>query len=174
MKLRVILLTSILCAIFSVISCAKSPKKEFKFKIAPDSTISATLGITITEALFSPSKVTCYSLKGKDIVDNNDVEIIPHYVRDSMICKLKSDDIAILQFILLSAPDNYSIDSIRVRSPYVPEMEFCFSRNKFDVHVVISFSDFSWSIIGDGKNQGNWNYTDREMISRFRRLMRKK
>ncbi len=174
MKLRVTLATLMLCALLSVVSCAKSPKKEYKIKIQPDSTICATLGNTITEALFKPSKVTCYSLKGKNAVDLTDVEITPHYVRDSMVCKLKSDDIAILQFILLANPDNYCQDSILVRSPYVPEMEFCFSKNKMDVHVVISFSDFSWCIIGDGKNHGNWNYTDRGMISRFRSLMLKK
>lgn len=174
MKLRVTIATIMLCTLLSIASCAKTPKKAPKLKFQPDSTICATLGNSITETLFNPSKVTCYNVKGKNTVTDDDFEITPHCVRDSMVCKLKSDDIAILQFILLSDPKNYEVDSIMVRSPYVPEMEFCFNKNKMQVHVLISFSDFSWTIIADGKNQGNWNYKDRDMISRFRNLMLKK
>lgn len=171
MKLRINFLTVLLFALAIVTSCAKPFQKSQKSILAPDSAIVATLGNTISNVLFDPSKVYCYTLKGKEKIGEKDIEVTSHYVRDSLVCKLNSEDIAILQFVLLSDPVNYQVDSVMVRSPYVPAMEFCFEKKKLQVHVLLSFSDYSWTIIADGKDYGKWNYADRDIIDRLRKFM---
>ena len=145
-------------------------KKESKpavYAIQPDSNTYTILGKTMTDILFSPSKVTCYAVKGKAQVDKTDFELEPHYVRDSLIAKLTPSQVALFQFLVLSDKSNYSQDSIKVRSPYVPHLELCFEKKKQQVHVLISQSDFSWTICYDDKKQGNWNYAEKRLVRRF-------
>ena len=145
-------------------------KKESKpavYAIQPDSNTYTILGKTMTDILFSPSKVTCYAVKGKAQVDKTDFELEPHYVRDSLIAKLTPSQVALFQFLVLSDKSNYTQDSIKVRSPYVPHLELCFEKKKQQVHVLISQSDFSWTICYDDKKQGNWNYAEKRLVGRF-------
>lgn len=96
----------------------------------------------------------------------------PHYVRDSLIAKLSVSQINMLQFNLLSDEENYKEDSIKVRSPYVPCIEFCFEKKKKNpVHVIVSLSDFSWTIVYDDKKQGNWNYADKRLMERYCKMI---
>ena len=167
--------------LFSVlaISCfaakdQKKTKKEPKpvtYVIKPDSNTYAILGKTMTDILFSPSKVTCYAVKGKAQVDKSDLELEPHYVRDSLIAKLSPSQISMFQFLVLSDKSNYSQDSVKVRSPYVPQLELCFEKKKQQVHVLISQSDFSWTICYDDKKQGNWNYAEKRLVGRFCKMI---
>ena len=162
--------------LFSVLTISCFAAKEQKMKkeskpavyaIQPDSNTYTILGKTMTDILFSPSKVTCYAVKGKAQVDKTDFELEPHYVRDSLIAKLTPSQVAFFQFLVLSDKSNYSQDSIKVRSPYVPHLELCFEKKKQQVHVLISQSDFSWTICYDDKKQGNWNYAEKRLVRRF-------
>lgn len=162
--------------LFSVLTISCFAAKEQKMKkeskpavyaIQPDSNTYTILGKTMTDILFSPSKVTCYAVKGKAQVDKTDFELEPHYVRDSLIVKLTPSQVALFQFLVLSDKSNYSQDSIKVRSPYVPHLELCFEKKKQQVHVLISQSDFSWTICYDDKKQGNWNYAEKRLVRRF-------
>lgn len=162
--------------LFSVLTISCFAAKEQKMKkeskpavyaIQPDSNTYTILGKTMTDILFSPSKVTCYAVKGKAQVDKADFELEPHYVRDSLIAKLTPSQVALFQFLVLSDKSNYSQDSIKVRSPYVPHLELCFEKKKQQVHVLISQSDFSWTICYDDKKQGNWNYAEKRLVRRF-------
>ena len=162
--------------LFSVLTISCFAAKEQKMKkeskpavyaIQPDSNTYTILGKTMTDILFSPSKVTCYAVKGKAQVDKTDFELEPHYVRDSLIAKLTPSQVALIQFLVLSDKSNYSQDSIKVRSPYVPHLELCFEKKKQQVHVLISQSDFSWTICYDDKKQGNWNYAEKRLVRRF-------
>ena len=162
--------------LFSVLTISCFAAKEQKMKkeskpavyaIQPDSNTYTILGKTMTDILFSPSKVTCYAVKGKAQVDKTDFELEPHYVRDSLIAKLNPSQVALFQFLVLSDKSNYSQDSIKVRSPYVPHLELCFEKKKQQVHVLISQSDFSWTICYDDKKQGNWNYAEKRLVRRF-------
>lgn len=162
--------------LFSVLTISCFATKEQKMKkeskpavyaIQPDSNTYTILGKTMTDILFSPSKVTCYAVKGKAQVDKTDFELEPHYVRDSLIAKLTPSQVALFQFLVLSDKSNYSQDSIKVRSPYVPHLELCFEKKKQQVHVLISQSDFSWTICYDDKKQGNWNYAEKRLVRRF-------
>lgn len=162
--------------LFSVLTISCFAAKEQKMKkeskpavyaIQPDSNTYTILGKTMTDILFSPSKVTCYAVKGKAQVDKTDFELEPHYVKDSLIAKLTPSQVALFQFLVLSDKSNYSQDSIKVRSPYVPHLELCFEKKKQQVHVLISQSDFSWTICYDDKKQGNWNYAEKRLVRRF-------
>lgn len=162
--------------LFSVLTISCFAAKEQKMKkeskpavyaIQPDSNTYTILGKTMTDILFSPSKVTCYAVKGKAQVDKTDFELEPHYVRDSLIAKLTPSQVALFQFLVLSDKSNYSQDSIKVRSPYVPHLELCFEKKRQQVHVLISQSDFSWTICYDDKKQGNWNYAEKRLVRRF-------
>lgn len=162
--------------LFSVLTISCFAAKEQKMKkeskpavyaIQPDSNTYTILGKTMIDILFSPSKVTCYAVKGKAQVDKTDFELEPHYVRDSLIAKLTPSQVALFQFLVLSDKSNYSQDSIKVRSPYVPHLELCFEKKKQQVHVLISQSDFSWTICYDDKKQGNWNYAEKRLVRRF-------
>lgn len=141
--------------LFSVLTISCFAAKEQKMKkeskpavyaIQPDSNTYTILGKTMTDILFSPSKVTCYAVKGKAQVDKTDFELEPHYVRDSLIAKLTPSQVALFQFLVLSDKSNYSQDSIKVRSPYVPHLELCFEKknNKymFSSHSQISLGQF--------------------------------
>lgn len=165
MTIRVKLLALMLMAV--IVSCAKNVPKDAKYTIMPDSVVYANLGKTMSDILFSPKKVTCYLIVGKKEVGSNDYELEDHYVRDAFVCKLTKEQTAILQFDLLASQRNYGSDSIKVRSPYVPSIEFCFEQKKGTVHVLISLSNYSWTIYYDDKRQGNWNYADKDLIDRF-------
>ena len=161
-------LMSIMCSITSFASCNNADKKVTNSVIKPDSAVYYTLGKTMSDIMFSPSKVTCYTIKGKATVSKEDVELEPHYVRDSLIAKLNDSQIYLLQFNLLSDVENYKEDSIKVRSPYVPCVEFCFEKKKHQpLHVIVSLSDFSWTVVYDDKRQFHWNYADKRLMERL-------
>ena len=156
MKMKFLFLLSLLCSASSFASCDGVKDKTEKYNIQPDSAVYYTLGKTMSDILFNPNKVTCYSLKGKSVAAKEDYVVEPHYVRESFIAKLNVSQISMLQFNLLSDEENYKQDSLKVRSPYVPIVEFCFEKKKHQpVHIIVSLSDFSWTIIYDDKRQGN-------------------
>lgn len=150
-------------------SCKAFPPKGKQVNAAfiPDSAMCARLGNTVADVLFNPTKIVCYSLTGKAEVEKEDVEIESHYVRDSEIGVLSSKMLPVLPFILTTDEANYSRDSIQVKSPYMPQLEFEFIKKNVQAHVLISLSDYSWTLIYDGKKQFNYNYQNKRAITRF-------
>ncbi|MDE7456859.1 MAG: hypothetical protein K2M96_09180 [Prevotella sp.] len=151
-------------------SCsAKTPKgRQTGSMFEPSPAVCKSLGKSLTEILFSPNKVKVYSLKGVENVEKNDIEIDDHFVRDTLITTLDAKQIALLQYLLLANEENYKNDSVQIRSPYIPSLEFEFVKKKEQTaHVLISLQDRTWTIIYDGKVQCNWNYTNKELIKRF-------
>ena len=132
-----------------------------------DSVVYANLGKTVSETLFSPTKVRCFRLKGVSTVEEGQFEVEPHWVRDTMLAELTPQMYGVLQFALLANPNSYVDDSNIVRSPYVPMIEFEFTNKKTVVHVLISTSDYTWTIMYDDKRQLNYNYADKALIGRF-------
>ena len=172
MKMKFLFLLSFLCSVTSFASCNGLKEKSEKYNVQPDSAVYYSLGKTMSDILFSPSKVTCYTVKGKSTVAKEDYELEPHYVRDSLIAKLNPSQIMLLQFNLLSDKENYKQDSVKVRSLYVPCVEFCFEKKKQQpVHVLVSLSNFSWTLIYDDKRQGNCNYADKRLMERFCKMI---
>ena len=173
MKVKLLFLLSSLCSVSSFASCNGGVKDKVSvYAIQPDSAVYYNLGKTMSDVLFSPSKVTCYTVKGKSVVAKEDYELEPHCIRDSLVSKLSVSQINMLQFILLSDKENYKEDSVKVRSPYVPCVEFCFEKKKMQpVHVIISLSDFSWTIVFDDKRQCNWNYDNKHLVERYCKLI---
>jgi hypothetical protein len=150
-------------------SCnAKNIKGEPGSMFTPDSAAYKALGKSLSEILFSPKKVKVYSLKGVETVGKNDVEIEDHFVRDTLLATLDSEQIALLQYLLLSSGENYKNDSLPIRAPYLPQLEFEFTKKKGQVaHVVVSVSDRTWTMVYDDKVQFNWNYAYKDIFTRF-------
>lgn len=141
----------------------KTPLKS----IQPDSTVCAMLGQTLSEVLFSPNRVTCYILKGKGEIEPDDFQVEPHWVRDNLVGRLSPQMIGVLQFALVANGENYKNDTLRIKAPYFPLLEFEFQKKKNVVHVLISPSDHTWTIVYDGVRQIHFNYHDCELINRF-------
>jgi hypothetical protein len=134
----------------------------------PDSVVYKSLGKTLSEILFSPTKVKVYSLKGVENVGKNDVEIEDHFVRDTLIATMDAKEVALLQYLLLTDKENYKNDSVQIRSPYIPLLEYEFTRKKGQVaHVIISLQNMTWTVIYDDKKQFNWNYANKQLVKRF-------
>lgn len=149
-------------------------KKIPLVKSLPDSLIATQLGTTLSDILLNPTTITLYSVKGKEETNKDDYVLEPHYVRDSLLGVLSADLAAIFEFILISDENNYVTDSVVVRSPYMPQLEFEFSKKKQVAHVLLSTSDFSWTVVYDGKKQFNYNYKDNGTIERFCEMIMKK
>ena len=149
--------------------CAKTSKgRQTDPMFEPDSAVCKSLGKSLTEILFSPNKVKVYSLKGVENVGKNDIEVEDHFVRDTLITTLDAKQIALLQYLLLANEENYKDDSVQIRSPYIPSLEFEFVKKKAQTaHILISLQDRTWTIVYDDKVQCNWNYTNKELIKRF-------
>lgn len=167
-KLFLILVLSL--AVTGIMSCqAKGAKSEQMEKmIVPDSSVYKTLGKTLSEVLFSPTKVNVYTLKGVENVGKDDVEVEDHFVRGSLLTTLSAKQVAILQYLLLCNEENYKNDSIQIRAPYLPQLEFEFVKKKSaPAHVILSPNDRTWTVVFDDKKQFNWNYAQKELVTRF-------
>lgn len=168
-----ILLIACIMASFSLCVCANGGKKTNEKPICaewllPDSLAYSKLGKRLATILFSPQKVNCYYLVGKEKIDKNDVEIETNFVRDTLLGKLDVSEIAVLQYSLLKPSKSYKkSDGAIVMSPYMPILEFEFIKKKEKAHVIISMSDMTWSIIFDDKKQFNFPYANGELVAQF-------
>lgn len=167
MKTKTLLLICLLLpSLMSEAACDNGKNKVIKFPVV-DSIVYANLGRTVADVLSAPQKVNCYLLKGKSVVSKDDVEVEPHYIRDSLLANLSNKEIGILQFILVFDKDSYKDDSVIVRSPYIPKYEFEFVKKNVVVHVIVSLQDFTWTVIYDGKEFAHFNYANKEIVEKF-------
>ena len=174
MKQRITILIGIaLC--FGLTACAWGPKKT-KTKtekpicaewLQPDASVMEKLGNRLASTLFAPQSVRCYSLVGKEKVEDGEIEVEPNFVQDSLLATLGPKETAVLQYALLKPSNSYENDSIKVMSPYIPVITFEFRRKNEKANVVISLSDMTWTVVYDGKSQFNYNYANKELIQEF-------
>lgn len=172
MKQRLIILIGVaLC--FGLTACAWGPKKAKTEKpicaewLMPDSIVIDKLGNRLTSVLFAPQSVRCYSLVGKEKVEEKDIEIEANFVQENLLGILRPNEIAVLQYALLKPSKSYENDSTKVMSPYIPAIAFEFRRKDEKANVVISLSDMTWTVVYDGKAQFNYNYANKDLISQF-------
>lgn len=153
----------------SAINDKQPPKQEKQEWLKPDSASYSQLGKNLTTILFSAQKVECYSLKFSDKKGADDIEIEKNIIRDSLLAILNADQKAVLRYILLSPAQSYQDDTIRVRAPYSPVLEFVFYHKKMkqQAHVIMSLNDMTWTVIYDDKRQFNYNYTNKDAVTRF-------
>jgi len=171
MKTKFLLISTLIMSL-SFTACALPPfgKKKVACEewMQLDSLIKQELSNSLTETLFSPKKVRCYHLLHKQEIKKGDVQPIKGYVRDTLLCNLQTDQIAVFQYLLLSNAQSYSEEIISIEAPYIPILEFEFIGNKKKLaSVIISLSDRSWCIIYDGKLQFKYNYADAKLFERF-------
>ena len=167
MKTYTIILTMMLIPLLGFASCNTKAETVPVVKITPDSTIKKNIGDTVTDVLFSPKTVTLYQSKNRKKKNDKEVEIANGFVRDTLIRILKPEQTAILQFLLLSDSQNYKIDSVKIKSPYVPLYEFVFVKKKETVQILVSFSDNYWEIRGNNKTICKYNYVCKDQLGRF-------
>jgi len=136
--------------------------------IHPDSIAYSNLGKRLTDVLINASKVRVYSLRPKEKVTADDVEIEPHFVRDTQLATLTKEQAVVLKYSLISCGANYHNDTTSIPlAPYYPIIEFEFTKKKEVAHVFVSLSDFKWGINYDGKTQFKYNYGDGTFVHRF-------
>lgn len=167
---------------FTTITCFAGDKSKEKKKVTtktviqknlgqnsfiPCDTVIAQLGRTASEVIFNPSKVEVYRVEGRDTIDKDEVEVDKNYVRQNLIGTLSKDYIRLVQYLLIADQANYCIDSVRVRSPYSPEIELKFIRKNEAVSVLVSRSNYTWTLLSDGKRQFNYNYAEKSAIDRL-------
>lgn len=159
-------------AFAGLLSCTANepsiPREKSSRAVAQDSVVYANLGESLYNVISSPSRVSMYYLKAKETINPDDIVIESPFVKDHVVVeKMSKTDIAILQYLLPFDGENYHNDQARVRSPYLPLIDFVFVKKKVEVHMLISLSDYSWTVVYDGKVQFNWNYSDKKQIARF-------
>ena len=146
----------------------ESPSKSVSW-LQPDSLAYSQLGKNLYTILFSSNKVECFQLNYCDNPKKEDVVVEENIVRGKSLGVLSADQLAILRFVLFSPAGSYRNDSIRVRAPYDPILEFVFKHKKMkqSASVIISLSDLTWTVLYDDKRQFNYNFTNKETILRF-------
>ena len=159
----VILFPNVLC----LASIEDYGKQSSVKSVQPDSMVYTILGSTVSDVLFKPNRVTCYAIKGKGEIEPRDFQVESHWVRDSFIGKLSPQTVGVLQFVLLANIENYKNDTLRIKAPYFPILEFEFQKKKDVVHVLISTSDHTWTIMYNDERIIHYNYHDCELIERF-------
>lgn len=160
-----LLLTSICIGCINPKTCLKS---ENTCWMLSDTIINKQLGQNLADIFFCPDSVKCYYITYKDSIKNNDIQVIKSYVRDSSFIDLNESQISILQFVLPSNLRNYSDDTIKVQSPYIPCLEFEFTKKgKNSASILVSTSDHSWQIVQKGKVHSTYNYVETKSIERF-------
>lgn len=143
--------------------------------IHPDSVAFSNLGKRLADVLINANKVRVYALRPKEKVTADDVEIEPHFVRDTLLAALTKEQAVVLKYSLISCGANYFNDTTLVpMSPYCPEIEFEFTKKKEVAHVFVSLVDGQWGIRYDGKRQFKFNYRDGILLHRFCRFFLEK
>lgn len=136
--------------------------------IHPDSVAFSNLGKRLADVLINANKVRVYALRPKEKVTADDVEIEPHFVRDTLLATLTKEQAVVLKYSLISCGANYHNDSLNIPlAPYYPIIEFEFTKKKDVAHVFVSMSDFKWGVNYDGKRQFKYNYGDGTFVHRF-------
>ncbi len=136
--------------------------------IHPDNVAYKALGRHLTDILINAKSVKVYSLVPKEQLNPDDYEVDAHFVRDSLLGTLTKEQALVLDYNLISNGANYTKDSsLIVMSPYYPMIEFEFTKKKEVVHVIVSFSDYTWAVKYDDKIQFKYNYASGTFIKRF-------
>ena len=111
--------------------------------------------------------------KYKEKPAKGDVEVEHSIVRGKSLGLLNIEQRAVLRYTLFVPAESYQKDSIRVRAPYNPVLEFVFYHKKMqqEAHVIMSPNDFSWTVFYDDKRQFKFNFANKETVVRFCKLI---
>lgn len=136
--------------------------------IHPDKVAYQALGRRLTDVLINAKTIKVYSLTPKEQINPDDIELDAHFVRDSLLGTLTKEQATVLAYNLISNGANYHKDTtLIVMSPYCPVIEFEFKKKKEVAHILVSFSNYTWTVKFDDKIQFNYNYASGTFIKRF-------
>lgn len=167
MKITIPFLFAVLLNLY----CTQAMEINVVTNNSTDSLITQFIGDTVSNILFNPTKVTLYFTKNRKKKNEEEIEIADGFIRDTLVKKLKPEELSILQFILLSDTLNYHKNSVQIKSPYMPLYEFVFTKKKKSVQVLISFSDNYWEIKRNNITVCKYNFVCREQLQRFINLL---
>lgn len=175
-SLKMFLASALFASLCTGCGCLNGLKltPETAYWMLPDSVVINRLGQDLSETIFSPDCVKCYGVSYNDTLTNDSNRIFSGYIRSTDAKVLDNGRIALIQFLLPADSVNYSNDTNRVQSPYIPVMEFAFSKKgKPSASILISPSDHTWQIIQDGKLVFSYNYHNSETANRLYRLLKR-
>ncbi len=163
----------VLLAGVGLMACAQSAPKKLPIKnigatfTTPDSTIVEAIGDTIIDVLTAPSKVNVYLIEPKSEPAATDHEVEPHFIRGQYIGTLDKKFIDVVNYVLVTDPQNYSNDSTAVQTFYMPVVELEYVKKKQSVSVVISPNDGTWSVVSHKKCIFNHNFKNSTLVNRM-------
>ncbi|MBD5424874.1 MAG: hypothetical protein HDR45_01595 [Bacteroides sp.] len=164
-------------AFCSLTACAKI-RKATPTPIAaqawnyPDSAVCEILGTRLCKLITNPKCVEMYSVAYRDSAHANSELISKDFVKDSLICKLNKEQVATLNFLLISDSANYSTDTLAIPMiPHHPLVAFDYINKQDHALVWYSPGDFTWGIRFDGKNQFKYNTINADNLNRFCKLL---
>lgn len=173
---RIILWTAlaVLSAAQCFAACASGDNKKKDTRpvcdewLMPEAGAYRTLGRRLTDVLMNAKSVKVYALAYKDTITPDDVEVEPHVVRSRLLSTLTAEQAAVLRYTLIANEANYHNDtSLIVMSPYLPVIEFEFTKKKETAHLFVSPGNYSWKVIFDDKQVLNYNYANGVFLKRF-------
>lgn len=157
--------------------CFKSvkPTADSAEWMLSDSVVVNRLGREIFDIIFFPDSVNGYGVAYNDTLAGTNYQIFDRYIRITAPMRLDAVQTGVVQFLLPANADNYCDDTLKVQSPYIPVMEFAFSKKgSSPASIIISPSNFSWQIVQNGKVISSYTYNDAESINRLYELLKRK
>lgn len=164
-----LLCITLICGCVNAKNATKTPNNKIdSIWMFTDSTVMKQLGDSLIQVFSKPDSVRCYNVSYREQIKEKDVIVHEHFVRDSLITVLNDAQIYIMQFILVSESSNYANDSLIVKSPYMPTVEFEFYKKDFSpISVVFSPLNQTWQIICESKELFSYNFVYTDLINRY-------
>lgn len=153
-----------------------NPVVKNAMTIQVDDSVKYLLGDTISRIIFEADTVKLFSLSIKPHVDstkNTSEQVDSTMVPNFHGCYVKNDYGALSQsvispiLLILSDRDNYFPDSVRVKSPFIPNVALCFKKEDVCVDIIFSFAGGQMYIFMADENRLYFKYTYERLVMKF-------
>ena len=152
------------------------PVIENAMTIQVDDSVKYFLGDTISRIIFEADTVKLFSLSTKPHVDSTkttsaqvDSTIVPNfhgcYIEKDYGVLSKSVVTPIL--LVLSDRDNYFPDSVRVKSPFIPNVALSFKKEDASIDIIFSFAGGQMYIFMADDSNLYFKYTYERLVMKF-------
>lgn len=164
-------------------SYGKIPRKtkpnltaESILNVQVDDSVSHFLGDTLSQIIFGADTVKLLSLSVKPANDSLDADSLQNdsiqqpcfhgcYVKHNYGVLLKSEIFPVL--LILSDRDNYIVDNLRLKSPFIPDAALSFKKGDNVVDIVFSFTGGQMYIFTDYEKKIYVKYTYERLMMKY-------
>lgn len=178
---------SILCLLALLLCCnctygkikrnsKPSPVVENAMTIQVDDSVKCFLGDSISKIIFEADTVKLYSLSIKPPVDstkNKSVQVDSTMTPNFHGCYIAHDYGILAQsaitpmLLILSDRDNYLLDGIRLKSPFIPSVALSFKKENACVDMIFSFTGGQmYLFMADGEKL-YFKYSHERLVMKF-------